>query len=130
MTHPLRLILPATLTIIAASCGTPAPTESSSSGGNTEPPVELPPPMGDIAPINITTTDRFATHGHCAQCHFAGSDTPLMHDAAGNDISPVYAWRSSMMAFAARDPYYLRLVGEETVEHTTDRDFVETLFNK
>ena len=126
MPRPLRLILPATLAIIAASCGTPAPDESNSSGGNTEPPVELPPPMGDIAPVNVTTTERFATHGQCAQCHFAGSDTPLMHDAAGADISPVYAWRSSMMAFAARDPYYLAVVGQELVQHTSDTDFVET----
>lgn len=126
MPHAHRIILPLTAAIFAASCGTPASNSSSSTGGPTEPPIELPPPMDDIAPVNITKTDRFATHGECAQCHFAGADTTLMHDIAGNDISPVYAWRSSMMAFAARDPYYLAVVGEELVKHTSDRDFVET----
>lgn len=119
-------ILPVALAFAVISCGTPAPEGASTSGGTTEPPVELPPPMGDMAAINVALTDRFATHGECAQCHFAGADTPLLHDAAGNDISPVYAWRSSMMAFAARDPYYLALVGEELVKHQADKDFVET----
>jgi hypothetical protein len=126
MLHRHRFPVLTILAIFATSCDTPGTnTSSSSSGGSTEPPVELPPPMGNIAPVNFASTNRFTTHSQCAQCHFAGPDTPLMHDAAGNDISPVYAWRSSMMAFAARDPYYLAVVGEELTKSTTEKDFIE-----
>lgn len=118
-------ITPVILAMFCASCGPTGPGTAGSGGSSIEPPVDLPPPMGDMAPINVTTTDRFATHGQCGQCHFGGPDTPLLHDAQGNDISPVYAWRSSMMAFAARDPYYLAVVGQELVKHPNDKDFIE-----
>jgi hypothetical protein len=122
----ILLCIPLTLGCFAIACGNSSPNSSSTTGGSTEPPVELPPPMGDIAPVNVTTTDRFATHGQCGQCHLAGPETTIMHDDAGKDISPVYLWRSSMMAFAARDPYYLAVVGEELVKRPSDKDFVET----
>ncbi|MBK9262846.1 MAG: hypothetical protein IPM54_23965 [Polyangiaceae bacterium] len=122
----IRLCTPLALSIVAAACGNANPSSSGGTGGNTDPPIELPPPMGDIAPVNITATDRFATHSQCAQCHFGGPETTLLHDPAGNDISPVYLWRSSMMAFAARDPYYLAIFGEELLKQTNDKAFVET----
>jgi hypothetical protein len=68
--------------------------------------------MGPLAPVEPTSTDRFATMGACSQCHLAG-DTGALRDDAGHDISPVGLFRSSMMAFAARDPYYLAVVSEE-----------------
>lgn len=127
MLRSIRFVLPWALIVFAANCGSSeAPPANPTGGSSGEVPIELPPPMGDIHPIQVTSTDRFATHGQCAQCHYAGKDTPLMHDTAGNDISPVYAWRSSMMAFAARDPYYLALVGEEIVKNENSKDFIES----
>ena len=37
----------------------------------------------------------------------------MLHDAAGHNVSPVLLWRSSLMALAARDPYYLAVFDEE-----------------
>lgn len=56
-------------------------------------------------------TERFADSQRCGQCHTA-SDAAL-RDRGGHDVSPVLLWRSSMMALAARDPYYLATVAEE-----------------
>ncbi len=102
-------------------------SSSSDSASSGEAPVQLPPPQAPILPTIGTKTDRFATHDACAQCHFAGPETTLMHNAAGEDISPVFTWQSSMMAFAARDPYYLAIFGEELLKHSTQTDFVETV---
>jgi len=114
------------LTFLLSATGLIACSEGPSYPPPSEPPLELPPPQDALLPTTHTTTDRFATHDACAQCHYAGPDTPLMHDAAGDDISPVYTWRSSMMAFAARDPYYLAIFGQELVEHGSRKDFLDS----
>jgi hypothetical protein len=119
----LRVAVIAASSIAAASCGEGAP---GGTGPGVDPPIELPPPEGALPPEKLTATDRFATHNPCAQCHFAGPETTVMHDAAGNDVSPVYLWRSSMMAFAARDPYWLAIFGEELLGHADAKEFVET----
>ncbi|MDC3956203.1 hypothetical protein [Polyangium jinanense] len=116
----LLLLLP-----LGFSCGETPPGGGTTPGPEPEPEVELPPPLDPLPPVVLTTTDRFATSSQCGQCHFAGPETTVMHDAAGNDISPVYLWRSSMMGFAARDPYYLAVFGEELVKHSGREAFVE-----
>jgi hypothetical protein len=79
----------------------------------------LPDPLGPIAPITPTSTERFETSRACNQCHYAGT-SDVMHDpVTGEDLSPGYQWQSSMMAFAARDPYYLAVVSEE-LRHAGD----------
>lgn len=95
---------------LLAGCG----EETSGTGTTTDTtstPPELPPPLDPLPPVEATKTQQLATSGACAQCHLAG-DSPVMHDAAGGDISPVHLWRASMMAFAARDPYYLAVLEE------------------
>ena len=116
----LLLLVPAGL-----SCGNTPPGGTTPPGPVTEPEVVLPPPLDPLSPVLLTNTDRFATSGQCGQCHFAGPETTAMHDAAGNDVSPVYLWRSSMMAFAARDPYYLAVFGEELGKNPGREAFVE-----
>ncbi|MRG97656.1 hypothetical protein [Polyangium spumosum] len=116
----LLFLLPA-----GVACGETQPGGGASTGPAPEPEVVLPPPLDPLPPGEPASTDRFATSGQCGQCHLAGPETTVMHDAAGNDISPVYLWRSSMMAFAARDPYYLAVFGEELVEHAGKEAFVE-----
>ncbi|MCK6587700.1 MAG: hypothetical protein L6Q76_08960 [Polyangiaceae bacterium] len=90
------------------------------------PPVNLPPPMDPLPPTDPTETDRFATSNYCNQCHLAG-DAAVMHDAAGEDISPAYLWRSSMMAFAARDPYYLAVFSEEILRRPDAQADIEAI---
>jgi hypothetical protein len=49
----------------------------------------------------------FSTSGECAACHTG------IKDKKGVDVSIDSAWRSTMMANAARDPYYLASVRSE-----------------
>ena len=58
-------------------------------------------------------TDSFHTSDACAQCHTVSDGSSVLRDAKGRDVSPVTTWRPSMMAMAARDPFYLAVVDEE-----------------
>jgi hypothetical protein len=98
------------LAIVLTGCGEEVPGQGTTTTTTTTPP-ELPPPMDPLPGVDSTKTDQFATSRTCNQCHLAG-DSPVMHDAEGHDLSPAYLWRSSMMAFAAKDPYYLALFSE------------------
>lgn len=73
----------------------------------------LPPPLEPLPAAEHAETDRLVTSEVCAQCHLA-ADAPVMHDPNGDDLSPVATFRASMMALAARDPYYLAVVSQET----------------
>ena len=76
---------------------------------------ELPPRPEPLAPLpaaTVATTERFADSGQCAQCHLADGGA-VLRDPAGRDISPVGTWRASMMALAARDPFFLAVVSQE-----------------
>ncbi|MGK2857983.1 MAG: hypothetical protein ACSLFQ_12325 [Thermoanaerobaculia bacterium] len=53
----------------------------------------------------------FSTADRCTACH-NGLLTP-----AGEDVSIGTAWRGSMMANAARDPYWQAAVRRETIDH-------------
>lgn len=68
-------------------------------------------------------TERFADAARCAQCHTAG--TTALRDAAGRDVSPVALWRTSMMALAARDPFYLAVFAEELARDPDQRATIE-----
>lgn len=91
-----------------------------------EGPVDAEPPRTDAAPPlpplpspAAATSDRFTTSEICGQCHLAASG-PTLRDAAGRDVSPVFLWRSSMMAMAARDPFYLAVFEEELAANPSD----------
>lgn len=72
-----------------------------------------PAPLEPLPPPATVETDRFRDVEACGQCHLAEATDLALHDAAGNNVSPVLLWRSSMMALAARDPYYLAVFAEE-----------------
>ena len=61
-----------------------------------------------------TPAPLFATSDRCLACH-NGISTP-----SGEDISLGFAWRASIMANAARDPYWLAAVRRNAV-HTGSR---------
>lgn len=77
----------------------------------------LPPRLPALDPLPAPTavkTDRFTDAETCAQCHLgATADATTLHDAAGANVSPVLTWRASMMALAARDPFYLSVVAAQ-----------------
>jgi cytochrome c551/c552 len=56
-------------------------------------------------------TDVFTTSGECLACH-NGLRTP-----SGEDVSIGSSWRASMMANAARDPYWQAGVRREVLDH-------------
>lgn len=110
---------------------------SSSSGGSSGTSASGPPRwmnvpgdrLGPLPQPGSATTTRFTTSETCAQCHLAGEGAAV-RDAKGRDVSPVGTWRTSAMALAARDPYYLAAFADElafrpnlasTVEQTCTR---------
>ncbi|HEX5061989.1 MAG TPA: hypothetical protein VFV99_21620 [Kofleriaceae bacterium] len=74
---------------------------------------DRPEPLAPLPPPAHVETERFRDAEACGQCHLVADDTPVLHDADGANVSPVLLWRSSLMANAARDPYYLAVVAEE-----------------
>jgi hypothetical protein len=73
---------------------------------------ELLAPLPGLPATASTATDHFTSHDRCAMCHRA-DDGDALRDASGRDVSPVSLWRSSMMAFSARDPVYLAAFAHE-----------------
>ena len=67
---------------------------------------------------NWGTVGVFTDAQTCAGCHRASAvgDVPAamrFPDAQGEDVSPSYQWRHSMMAHAFDDPYYQAVVEDE-----------------
>jgi hypothetical protein len=58
-------------------------------------------------PLPSDTNDLFATSGICGPCHTG------MTDDSGKDVSIETAWRASMMANAARDPFWMAVLQSE-----------------
>src|SRR5688500_7502436 len=62
---------------------------------------------------------EFATSDNCLACHnglIAGD---------GEDVSIGVAWRASMMANSARDPYWQASVRRETLDHAKHADAIQ-----
>ena len=66
-------------------------------------PTEIPRPFSPASAGRLSSdnNDLFAGAGKCVTCHQNNKDE------AGNDVSNGEYWRSTMMANAAKDPYYL-----------------------
>ena len=62
-------------------------------------------------------TDRFATAVVCAVCHANADDSGAHRDIQGRGVAPYDLWRSSMMANAARDPFFQAAVAAEVHAH-------------
>lgn len=87
-----------------------------------------PDPLAPLPAPAPAMTDRFRDAEACGQCHLAGDDKPaVLHDDTGANVSPVLLWRSSMMALAARDPFYLAVFAEEIDRAPADKAKIEKL---
>ncbi len=72
------------------------------------------------------TSNLFSGSGNCAVCHQPGFPNPnALLDPQGNDISPVTLWRSTMMANAAKDPFWQAKVTAEVTAHPQYQQFLE-----
>lgn len=118
-----RILFTLTLTLILAACG-PAAPEATPTAPTAKPPkpTNTPPPTATASATAATdpeTTTRagdrlpvhagelFSTSGACTICHMN------MTDDTGADVSIDAYWRSTMMANAARDPYWQASVRRE-----------------
>ena len=61
----------------------------------------------------------FLTADRCIACH------SNIHSASGDDVSIGYAWRASMMANSARDPYWFAAVRREVTDHPLAQSAIE-----
>lgn len=78
---------------------------------------ELPKYSGVSLPDFVTSD--FVGSSRCAVCH------DLLVDAVGNDVSIVNHWRSTMMANAARDPFWQAKVASEVYRIPGIRNIIE-----
>jgi len=73
--------------------------------------VQSSPPAAPPPRAALKATDLFTTSHNCLACH-NGMTAP-----SGEDISIGVAWRATMMANSARDPYWQASVRRETIDH-------------
>jgi hypothetical protein len=123
------IALTITLGILLAACGT-ATLEATPTSLPTIPPkaTNTPPPTATVGsptseivevggregePLPAHAGELFSTSGACTFCHMN------MTDDSGADVSIDAYWRSTMMANAARDPYWQAAVRRE-VENLPD----------
>lgn len=77
---------------------TPPPTATSAAQPTS---LASPAPASDPRPLLDHAGQYFSTAGACAACHTS------LHDDAGRDVSLDRAWRSTLLANSARDPFFL-----------------------
>ena len=74
---------------------------------------------GKAGDPHIAFGAHFQTSERCIACHNG------LSTSTGEDISIGYSWRTSMMANAARDPYWQAGVRRETIDHPTAKAAIE-----
>jgi hypothetical protein len=79
-------------------------------GSGAAAPQEQAPPLPPSQPV---LEGSFATGQVCAQCHSNAPEARAMRDSQGRDLAPYDLWKRSMMANAARDPFWLAVVSAE-----------------
>lgn len=98
----------------------PSAPEQGMSPGPTSVPLDRPELVGGKAqPLPTERGPWFSASGACTVCH------TNMTDAAGHDVSTDILWRASMMANAARDPYWQASVRREVQEHPALQEVIE-----
>ena len=68
-------------------------------------------PQAGPGPVVHQDVALFETSANCVACHNG------LTTEAGEDVSIGSEWRASMMANAARDPYWQAAVRRETLDH-------------
>lgn len=77
-----------------------------------------------------TTADNsplptFADSSQCGICHAASPGARALRDATGATVAPFDLWRSSMMANAARDPFWRAVVSAEVAATPSRKSDIE-----
>ncbi len=70
-------------------------------------------------PLTSFETEKFVGSEKCAACH------NLLFDAEGNSLSILNHWRSSVMANAAKDPFWQAKVSSEAARNPAIKEIIE-----
>lgn len=83
-------------------------------------------PGANAQNLPTQTSNLFSGSGNCALCHQPGSpNTSALLNIRGEDVSPVTLWRSTMMANAAKDPFWQAKVSAEVTANPHLRSVIE-----
>jgi len=97
---------------LVVGCGTPKPAQ---------PTTATPLTVVETGQLPRMRSTHFSASGECGFCHTA------LKDSAGQDVSIETAWRASIMANSARDPYYRASVRSEVLHKP---DYAEAIQEK
>jgi hypothetical protein len=78
-----------------------------------------------LLPGHEVNTGRVATASACADCHSNSDFAQAMRDEAGRGVAPYDLWQSSMMANAARDPFWHAMVEGELLTTPNAAEAIE-----
>lgn len=73
--------------------------------------------------LTMDRSTMFSGAGNCQMCHAMGNGANI--SSRGEDVAPPTDWRSTMMANAARDPYWQAAVSAEVMDHPELRAVIE-----
>ncbi|MDH3590498.1 MAG: cytochrome c family protein, partial [Planctomycetota bacterium] len=68
---------------------------------------------------------RFVTSDNCAFCHSNATSAGGLRDNQGRPVAPYDLWRATMMANAARDPFFLAAMAAETTHNPSRKKEIE-----
>lgn len=77
-----------------------------------------------------TTNTLFAGSGKCVGCHGYDPDGLASRDEDGNDVNVADAWAATMMANAARDPFWRAKVSHEVEVNPDHQEDLESTCTK
>lgn len=81
--------------------------------------------LAALPPRGQARSDRFMNAAECGFCHATEQGFEALRDAKGRDASPFGMWSATLMALAARDPYYLAVFRRELDEKPGAKDHLE-----
>ncbi|MBL8604974.1 MAG: hypothetical protein JNK72_23805 [Myxococcales bacterium] len=82
-------------------------------------------PQSGLPPQRAVNAGRFVSQSQCQTCHTGTAS--VLSDRAGRDVSPGHLWRGSMMAMAARDPYWLARFEREREAHPSAHGTIDAV---
>ena len=112
---------PTTTTGTTTTATTPTTTTTGTTTTATTPTTTIVTPTKTFAGLRLASfiIDDFTGSANCALCHTS------LSDAAGNDVSIDTHWRSTMMANAAKDPFWQAMVASEVSRNPQLKEVIE-----
>jgi hypothetical protein len=119
--------------LVASGCGSggdgdtqPVPaSQTQTSASEAVPPAPIvAAPTATALPLITAKSAHFSGAGNCAVCHSTDNKTALI-DTDGQSVDIAADWSSTMMANAARDPFYLATVSAEVAAQPALKETIE-----